>query len=291
MAKYVLECPACEARFNLRRHVAHKRVRCRKCHATVIIPELPGGAPVAEPLPPEVKEKLVRVFELRKLAALAAALLAVFLAGAYLLVRKSEARAVAPPAEKPPPAVTLEAVEAMRSSLALPLGRGVSWEYALAGGGTEVRRVAHVSRGPDGEPQFDVAVTGCREPVPQTLRVTHDGVYVVSELRGGIRHTYDPPLRLVPIPFFTDDRWSYDGDCRREGGGVEQCRLSFSVREEPVDSALGKKLCYRVEVKGDRGYRPVDEVLWYAKGVGLVKRRTAADGKVEEATLTKMTVR
>lgn len=291
MARYVLECPQCDARFNLRRYVANKRVRCRKCRAVVIIPAVEGlaPAPAARELPPEVRRTLARVFSLPRLAAAAGVLVVVFLGGLYLLIRKSEARAAPEPEPRIDPPLTLEAVEAMRPTMALPLGRGMSWEYALSGGGTEVRRVAHLSRGPEGEPQFDIAVTGSRDPVPQTLRVTRDGVYLLSELRGGLRHTFDPPLRLAPA--FTDDRWTYEGDCHREGGGIEQCRIQFTVAPEVVDCGLGRKLCYRVEMKGDRGYRKVDEVFWFAKGVGVVKRRTTDGDRVEEAVLTQFVSR
>jgi hypothetical protein len=56
-----------------------------------------------------------------------------------------------------------------------------------------------------------------------------------------------------------------------------------------VETPAGKFPCFRVELKGVRAGRPVEEIHWYAKGVGLVKRQTQLEGSVEEAVLKKYT--
>jgi hypothetical protein len=257
----------------------------------VIVPAADGS--LVEPdrkgreLDPRIRQKLVRALPLRRLAIVSALLLVSLLGGFYILVRRSEARG-AETEPKLPPKLTLERVAEENRLLAMPLGRGFIWQYALAGGGTEERKVAFVSMSAEGTPEADLAISGSSVAVKQTLRVTLDGVYLVAESRAGERTTLVPPLKVVPHPMHTDDAWSYRGDCVREGGGAERWELDSSVEAvEPVDSGVGKLACFRVTVKGSRGFQPVDETLWYAKGVGLVRRRTALEGRVEEAILQK----
>ncbi len=295
MTKYVLECPQCLARFNLRRHVPGRRVRCRKCRTVVMIPDVSGGPPAAEaaaekPLPPDLRRKLVRALSLPRLALVALLLTASLVGAAVALVRKRGEMGAAPPGPPPePPRLTLDRLAAANRLLAFPLGRGFAWEYALEGGGTEERRVVLLSRGLEDEPLADLGITGSLETGRLTFRVSADGVYLLSEVRGEARHRFSPPLRVVPHPLYLGDAWEYRGARLREGGGAEEWDLKFSALDRPevVDSGMGRQTCFRVEVQGTRGTRRLEETLWYAKGVGLVKRLTREDGRREEALLLK----
>jgi hypothetical protein len=285
MIKYVLECPECESRFELAAYAPEKRVRCRKCDAVVIIPFAPGDAAPprpgeGKPLKPELRAKVVRALSLRKLVLMAFLLAVAAAGGGYILVKKREAGPAAPPAP-PEERITLGKVALENPKRALPLGAGFSWEYDLSGGGTEVRQVVQAGLSPSQEPEYDLVVRGSSQTVRQTLRVLRDGLYVASEIRSDGKREYKSPVLFLPHPMFSDAAWTQDG---------EQWKVDcVPTLVELVECPAGKWSCFRVELKGTKGGRPVEEVHWYAKGVGLVKRRTKADGGAEEAVLRKYT--
>jgi hypothetical protein len=288
MVRYVLECPKCLGRFELKKYVPEKRVRCRKCEAVVIVPREDGGGEAKKPdkpLDPRLRKKLIEILSLKKLACLSLLLAAALAGGLYILVRRGEARAQEVE-KKPEERITLENIGEFRRKLAYPLGRGFSWEYATPKG-PEVRKVVLAAQGPEGEPEFEVAAPGSR----QTLRVKKDGVYLVSEVRtDGGTYAFTPPLLLVRYPLYYHDKWTYEGACGRAGGAAERWSLEFDVTiPEHVETPAGKMASFKVLVEGTCGGRKVKEVLWYANGVGLVKRASLVDGKVEETVLTQFT--
>lgn len=293
MAKYVLECPACESRFELKQYAPDTRVRCRKCGAVVIIPFAPGDRPAvaaASPgLDPEVRRKLVQALSLRKLA-LVSGLLCVALVGAsYILMKRGEARAQET-VKKPDDTVSLAKMEELNRLLAYPLKSGYSWEYAVTGGGLERRTVGGASEGVSGGPEFTVGIAGSSAAGTQSLRVVADGVYLVSEMRGISRSTYEPPVRILTHPLYMEQRWTYQGQCVREGKPAEKWSLEFYSRNvENVPTRAGDHPAFRIEVKGKKGDQEVDEILWYRMGVGLVKRQTKLVDGTEEAVLTRYT--
>lgn len=292
MAQYLIECPQCEARFELLKYEPDRRVRCRRCGGVMIVPTAPGeeapsGPPEAKPLDARTREKLVRVFSIRKLA-LVALLLCLALAGAFALV-VHRGRAGRPPvaeAETAPRSVSLKQALEMNRLLALPLRAGHTWEYLLSSGRMERRRVATASEGAGGGPEFDVGVSGSLEAGTESYRVLPDGVYRIAEARDGARRTWDPPLPVVPHPIYSDSEWEYEGVLRTEGGAESRVRLSFRVtRVEQVKTRAGEYAGFRVDVTGTRGSDAVDEKRWYAKGVGLVRRESRRAGSVETAEL------
>lgn len=289
MTRYVLECPSCEARFELKKYAPEKRVHCRKCRAVVIIPS-ESAAPdsPAKPLDPRIQKKLARVFPLRKLALVAALLTAALAGGFYILLKKTEVRA-AETARKPPEKVTLESLARMNPGLAFPLGRGFIWEYERSGGVTETRRVLQMAPGLEtDEPEGDLIGTGLR----QTFRVSHDGIYLLSEIGAGGKATLTKPMLWMPYPLYTDSHWEYEGEAQRHGLPPEPWSLSFKVLGvDPIDWGTGKKACFRLKVEGRKGDVTVDEILWYANGTGLVKQESKVDGRVETARLVRFTRR
>ena len=286
MTRYLLECPGCESRFELNRYEPGRRVHCLKCRAVVIIPAAEGAASPGEPasLDPGLRRRLVRVFSLRKLA-LVSALLAVALAGGFvILVRKGEWRGREP--EKAEPAkVTLDTLPMLNNALAFPLGRGYSWEYERSGGVRETRKVIELGQGAEtGEPEGDVVQPGLR----QSFRVTHEGIFLVSEIRPDGRYVFSKPVPWVPYPLFSDSEWSYVGEAIRTGTAPEKWKLSFTVQGlEAVDWGSGEKACFRLKVEGEKGARKIEEFLWYSNGTGLVKWMSRIDGRVEEGKLTR----
>lgn len=293
MTRYILECPRCLGKAELRRYAPGKRVLCRGCRAILAVPEAPGSPPPARwgepaPLSPELRAKVVGALALRRLGVIAFVLTLALLAAALALVRKRESSSpAASPTPPPVPRMTLSRLAEINRFSALPLGKGFSWEYALPGGGTEVWRVALLSRGMEDEPLADVGIAGPAEGVRQTWRVAPDGVYLVSETRGGAGYSFEPPLRLVAHPLYLEEAWTYTGARRREGGAAEEWTLEFraAAKPETVDSGVGRQTCIRVDVKGRRGPATADESLWYARGVGLVKRRARDGDRTEEAIL------
>ena len=296
MTKYLLECPDCEERFDLKKYAPERRVRCHKCGAVVVIPYAPGD-PAGEKaapkdLPPALRRKIVRVLSLRRLALLAFLLCVAAAGGAAILVQRRQARQAVEP--KPPEReVTLKTLPTMLNALALPLGRGFSWEYALNGGGTEVREILRVWDGPAGVPEFELGIRGSSQAGALTLRATKDGAFLLGAAGAQGRTTFDPPLAFVPHPLYTDGSWTQEAAGRLDSGAAEAWKIVFQgVRVEKIQCPAGTfELSVRVEVKGERGGRKVDETLWYARGVGLVKRETLVDGRLETAELRKYTVR
>ncbi len=289
MAKYALECPSCLARFALRKVVPGKRVRCRKCRSVIIIPE-PEGPAEPKKLDPRLRRKLAGSLSLTRLIVAAALLVLALGAGLFLLITGRRPRMEKP---EPPriPKLTLKDMKAVNRRVVFPLGRGYAWDYALSGGGTEQRRVASETSGAEGAPEYGMAITGGTHEGHLMLRVLGDGVYLVCVVTREGRAPFKPPMKLVPYPMYLEDRWSYEGGWDRPGGGFEPWKLDFEVRGvERIACDAGSFVCFRLEVNGERGAQGFSETLWYAIGVGLVKRRTEADGKVEEAILTKRSV-
>ncbi len=288
MAQYVLECPACLARINLRRYIPRRRIRCPKCRAVVEIPVLEGAGPGDAPGGPRLRERFGEILRLKRLAAVALLLVLALAAGFTILVRQREGRATAAEGA-PEDLVTVATLPTVNRTLAIPLARGHSWEYSIKGGGTEERTVLRMVPGTDDAPEFEVVTRGTREAARQTLRAMKDGVYLVSEARGDARVSFEPPLRLVPRPLHTDDPpWTYEGDCVREGGAAERWRLEFTVKgAEAVNTGMGRQTATRIDICGKQGTTAVEESLWYVKGLGVVRRVTRLDDRVEEATLIK----
>jgi hypothetical protein len=291
MTRYVLECPDCEARFDLKAYAPEKRVRCRKCGAILSIPFAPGdpSAPDAgvPELKPELQRKVRGALSIRRLAILAALLAAAAVGGAVVLVQRREARleAVAKPPEEPP--LTLETLPGLLPTSGFPLGKGFLWEYALGGGGTEVREVLRAVPGPEGEPEFEMQVRGSSQSGLQTLRVGKDGVRVAADAGGGGRVEFDAPPLAMPHPLFADSEWSQEASGRSDDGARSAWSVRFKVEGvEKVTTPAGTfGHAVKVSVKGRRGDRSVDETLWVQRGTGVVKRTSFVDGRTEEALL------
>lgn len=289
---YQLECPDCEARFELRKYAPERRVRCRSCKAILVIPYAPGdpAAPKREgaaELDPELKRKLAGALSLRKLALLAVLLVAVVAAGAVLLVQRRQARLEALQAPPPEPKLTLETLPVLLHGHAFPLGRGASWEYGIDGRGSEVREVLRVTQGPEEAPEFDLLIRGSAQPATLGLRVAPHGILLRSSSGPDGRVTFaDPPL-LVPHPLYTDSRWTLSGEGRGEAGAPVKWAVEYvAEKAEKVETPAGTfGGAVRVTAKGMRGAVPVDEVLWFQRGVGIVKRTSKVDGRIEEAVL------
>ena len=287
MTRYVLECPKCESRFELKRYEPERRVHCRRCRAVVIIPAIDDGvSPPAETAVPRVRPRLGRLIPLGRLL-LVSTLLAVALAGGFvILLRKGDARSQGPEV-KAPEKVTLDTLPMLNNALAFPVGRGYSWDYELSGGRRETRRVIELGLGTEtGEPEGDIVQPDLR----QSFRVTNDGVFLVSEIRPDGKYAFTTPVPWAPHPFYSDSAWEYEGEAVRAGAPPEKWKLSYAVQGlEAVDWGSGEKACFRVFVKGQKGARKIEEVLWLSIGTGLVKRVTQVDGRVEEAKLTRFT--
>ena len=292
MTKYILECPECDARFELKKYVPDHRTRCRKCRSIMVIPRAPGDeAPPVETasrhLDPRIRKKLVRVFSLKKLSAVALLLCAALVGASYILVKRNEARMEPAPAPEATPALNLDDVYKRNRLLALPLKSGFTWEYALTPGGMERQKVGMAAVGNVEGPEFNLGVIGSTQAGAQTLRVRRDGVYLLAETREGERAMFKPPRMVVPDPIFTDSEWEYEGERVVEGGVARPFKLYFKVTlVEVLKTRAGSFVCFRVEIRARKEQEEPDEVRWYAKGVGLVKRVTRIPGGVEESVLT-----
>ena len=291
MAVYLLECPDCEARFELKRHKPDRRVRCRKCRAVMIVPRAPGDPALAaetwKPLDPARRRRMVRAFSLPRLAMISGAACLVLSGTVWLFVVQGRGGVASAPSSPPPRKLTVDDVRKdLNRFLALPLASGFSWEYSLSNGGRERRRVTRASEGAGGGPEFTQGVTGSSKEGARRLRALPDGVYLVAESRGPKRWTLKPAVLLVPHPIYVDDAWKYNGKAVREGGAIEPWSLTFTVRGAERMNVLGEpRPAFRVEVRGMRGGEAAHETLWYVKGIGLVKRRTNIAGGIEEAML------
>jgi hypothetical protein len=279
MVRYVLECPSCGDRQDLERPEPEQQRRCRGCRMILAVPGGEAGAPILE-------GAVRRSKPLKRLALAAFTASTVVLIGLAALVdsvRHRPSPATEPVVEAIP---TLSNLPSLLPSLAWPLNRGAKWLYRLDGGGREERRVVLASSGPGGSPEFEVATTGSLQAGRRTLRIAAGGVVLAGEQREGARWTFDEPLRLLPHPIYADDAWRLEGKAQSERGEREVWALDARVvKAENVDVPAGRFPCFRVDYKGMKGARPFEEILWIAKGTGIVKRRTTWAGKVEEAVL------
>jgi hypothetical protein len=291
MTKYLLECPDCESRFELRAYAPEKRVRCRRCGSFLIVPFAPGDPAAAKaeprPLPPELQRKIAGALPIRRLAALAALLCLALLGGVLVLVQRREARLEALRLPPEPPKLTLETMPALLNASGFPLGRGFTWEYAVTGGGTEVREVLRALPGPGDAPEFEFRVRGSSQAGTMTLRVGTDGVRVAGEASAAGRVEFDEPPLLVPYPLYSDGSWVQEARGRGEGGATAAWSVRFAVEGvDRLETPAGRfDHAVRVSAKGVRAGRAVDETLWYQRGTGLVKRATRVEGRLEEAVL------
>ena len=296
MTKIVLECPQCSARFNLKRYIPERRVRCKKCRAIVEIPVVDELLTADEKakfadrsIDPAVQAKVARILSLRKLAILAA-LISVSVAGAgWLLYKRSQApRVVAQKVDRPKVALDLSRIASQNKVSEYPIGLGWAWTYAL-GPEAEERRIVGQSLSPAGEPQFDLAISGPEGLVRQLIRMTEQGPLVVEESRGSVRYSWNPPLPIVRTPLMKDATWTYQGELAREGGASERVELSFGVAIETLDKLpIGKVGALRVEMTGMRGATKVQETFWYAIGKGLVQRKAVIGERTDLATIATM---
>jgi len=301
--RFVLECPKCEGKFNLKKYVPDKKVRCRRCRAIVKIPIVDAYLTEdqrrqfadAKPLAPEMQAKLVKVFSLRRLVGMTALMVVLLAGGLYIFWMKME-RPAAPAAakRKDEKKITAEWMATHASTFDFPMGRGFEWAYVIgpADGGTAPRQEEHKviaqSGGPDDPPQFELAIAGPSGARKQMIRIDNAGVFVLAEERGADRFTFEPPLPVMKFPMLPGEVWAYGGQFGRTGGGTEVWDLEFRVTTEVVESGIGKRECFRVETRGQRGVAKVDETHWYAPGVGLVKRVVREGDKVvEEAKLVR----
>ena len=299
MTRYILECPECEARFDLKAYVPEKRVRCRKCRAIMSVPfapEDPAGAsqrPSAPDLPPELRRKVSGALSLRRLGVLAVLLLAAVVAGLVVLIQRREARLEA--AGKPPevPALTLETLPELLPTSALPLGKGFLWEYALGGGGTEIREVLRAVSGPDGAPEFELQVRGSSQAGLRTLRVGREGIVLAADSSPAGRLEFDPPLTALPHPLFADSAWTQEGQAKGDDGAVVRWSVRYQAGgTEKVETPAGSfPHAVRITASGVRAGRAVEETLWIQRGTGVVKRKSVVDGRTEEALLRRFVKR
>jgi hypothetical protein len=274
----VLECPACAARFTLRRYEPDGRVRCRKCRAVVILPPLQPQtpeAPARAAVPPRLRRALLR--SLRRAILLAAASAAVLVPlGWYAWTAyetSSRPPALAGPSGPQGPWRRAEAAEALYR-MPFPLAHGLVWDYDC---GPDLERHAVVSEtGGDGKaaPEYVVRITRRSGEERRTYRLERDGVYWTRREAGGEALDFSPPLRIAALPLSTDGGWS-SGEVRL---GAEVWSLHFAGDgAESLTLPAGTFACTRVRVTGSRGGASWNETLWFAKGVGIVKREAPSD--------------
>lgn len=285
----VLECPKCMARFNLKKHVPEKRVRCRKCQEPMMVPHLPWETPPAAQAPsaeltPEVQATLKKAFPLRKLALVAAALVVVSAAAAVVLIYRLKAQQFwtsQPVAETP---MTFSKVLEENKKAPYPAAIGMEWFLAGPGGTIEMR-VIESRVGSENQPQYEFTVSD-GAPHRQLVRFTNEGVLLLETTAlDGSKTTYEPPLRFVSRPLGIDGAWKCEGQVTsREGTGPYS--LDFkALGAESITTPVGTFQCVRLKITGTMAGRVVDETRWYALGTGLV--RVSAGGK--EFTLQRMT--
>ncbi|HYE98872.1 MAG TPA: hypothetical protein VEJ18_08175, partial [Planctomycetota bacterium] len=244
MPTYQLECPDCDARFELRRYAPERRVRCTSCRAILVIPYAPDdpAAPKDDPpaLPPELRRRLSGALALRKLGLLAALLVAVVAAGVVLVVQRRQARLAEIQAPPPPPKLTLETMPVLLHGHALPLGRGAAWEYSVDGRGAEVREVLRVTRGPEDAPEFDLHVRGSAQSGTISLRVAPHGLLLRAWSGPDGRLVFDEPPLLLPHPLYTDSRWTLAGEGRDETGAPVKWSVEYVAEaSERVETPSG----------------------------------------------------
>ncbi len=289
--EYQLECPACLARFHLKKHVPEKRIRCRKCRKVMIIPPLPGVVveKVRHALAPERKEVVTRPLRLRALSLAAPLILLAVGATTFLLMEQVEIRLEEDSTREKKGPMTFDRLLEENQRSPFPLAIGLGWIYAGEGEVSEERHVISSYPSQDSEPQFEYTLT---DPVGSTrmlLRATNEGILLLEEKTiTGDQISYDPPLLVVPSPLYMESKWEYNGSVSR-GTQVEKWDLTFAVENaESVITPVGTFSCLRVLSSGFRGKTPVEETVWYSLGTGPVQIRKRIGERMTTFTLQEL---
>lgn len=277
-APVVLECPECEARYTLRRYEADRRVRCRRCRVIMAVPRLKGQPEIA--VDPTRREKAVKAMSLPLFATLTIVSLVIVVVLVVWAVDRYRADRMAAPRPRPQATigtVSLATLSEVNKQLPQPLDIGFAWDYD---GPDDAERHEIVERreAAGGALQFEMTIKGRAQSLRQTLHLKSNGLYLIAEARAGAVYTFEPPLLLIKLPLVFPDSWVNDVNYVRNDGGAETWKLRYSAEaSEGVTTPAGTFQCYRVEVIGARGVAEWQETLWYAKGVGLVKREASED--------------
>jgi hypothetical protein len=164
-----------------------------------------------------------------------------------------------------------------------PTTVGTKWVYEEPGFGESVHEVTAVeTKGEATLVTVSYAYPGGRSPEPEPqgvyqLRVTADGLY---ELPRKFEGNF-PPRCALKLPFAPGKEWEWSLD-----GGVLVVKYKATGPEE-VKVPAGSYKAARVDC-----VLAVDEVrfeysVWYAPGVGVVKRQSGNKGVVEHTTVLK----
>jgi hypothetical protein len=163
-----------------------------------------------------------------------------------------------------------------------PTTVGTTWVYEDSVFGESVHEVTAVeTKGGATLVTVNYAYPGGRHPGPDSkgayqLRVTGDGVHELP--REG--ESFDPPRCVLKLPFTSGKEWEWSPD----GGRVLVFRYKATGQEEVKVPAGTYKT-----VRGDCKFDEVqfENSVWYAPGVGVVKRQSGNKGKVEHTFVLK----
>jgi hypothetical protein len=125
-----------------------------------------------------------------------------------------------------------------------------------------------------------ISAAGTRTPCHK-IRVSADGLWMTEK----VGEEYEPALQLLKAPFKSNDKW----EVATRRGAVRVTGTFTLAAEEEVTVPAGKFKAVKV-IRSDFkiGARPGPaEAVWYATGVGKVKREDDADKPIR--TLKKIT--
>lgn len=154
-----------------------------------------------------------------------------------------------------------------------PLTLGDRWRYSAPTDSEEWRVTAH-RLGSSSAAEYELTVSSSRGTERRVLQVLPQGPALVRDFAPtGTTRDFRPPYCLVPWNPSVGMGWCYRGSVTRDGTEEAWSIDSSVLGVESLATPGGTYECFRVEVKGSRGATRVEETLWYARGVGLVKSR------------------
>lgn len=191
------------------------------------------------------------------------------------------------PSTKPNAAEAQKASEGSAHDL-LPLAEGNRWTYTIEIEqivsnqppvitiGTRVWHVAEVKEVEGGKQAVIKELNEEEKPVGElVIRVTDEGVYLVSAVANGKRYTLKPPLPIGVWPNEAGKTLTWNGTGISDNPNLELSTTITAKGSMEVDTASGRVRAYRVDIstrpKDGTGNPASDSSYWFAPGKGVVR--------------------
>ena len=192
------------------------------------------------------------------------------------------------PSTKPEAASGTDTANGLTAHDLLPLAEGNRWTYVIEkeqqsadlqpviSVETRIWHVAEVKEAGGGKQAVIQELNEDEKPIGElVLRVTDDGVYLVSQVLNGRRYTLNPPLPICVWPNEPGNTLTWSGTGLSDNPNLELETTITAKGMMEVDTASGRVEAYRTDIstrpKGGGGNPASDSSYWFAPGKGIVR--------------------